>query len=157
MIRNILIGASLLALAACSSGGTPLAPGLTASMDAPGAVLDRNAALNIVNHYRAANGVSPLTEDPGLSEQAAELAQQYARTGTAPNMPEGANAIRVSAGYSTFAETFSGWRNSPKDAAALIDPRSVRAGIGVYSDPSSEYGVHWVMIFAPAAQTASAQ
>ncbi|MHB1111340.1 MAG: CAP domain-containing protein, partial [Devosia sp.] len=65
---------------------------------------------------------------------------------TAPKLPDGAVAMRVSAGYATFAETFSGWRNSPADAQALTDKAATRAGVGVGYGANSTYGVYWVLI-----------
>ncbi len=54
--------------------------------------------------------------------------------------------IRYSAGYFTFAETFSGWRNSPQDAPALTDRSATRAGVAAVYDAASPYGVYWVIV-----------
>lgn len=135
-----------LALTACAPQG--LAPGLVARMDAPGARLDRAEALNIVNQYRATRGARPLRIDENLNTQAQTLAAQYASSGSAPKKPEGTGSMRVSAGYPTFAETFSGWRSTETDAAALLDPASTIAGIGVAYAGSSTYGTHWVILFS---------
>jgi uncharacterized protein YkwD len=144
-----------LSLAACTGAGT-LAPGLTARMDAPGATLDRASALNIVNQFRATRGAHALVADAALDARAQALATEYATTGTAPRNSGEAAAIRVSAGYADFAETFSGWRNSEADARALIDPAHTRAGIGVAYTPNSAYGVHWVMLFGTGLAVAAA-
>lgn len=157
MIRIALALAVVIPLAACSSGGGGLAPGLAQRMDAPGAQLDRREVLNIVNQFRHSHGIAPLMADTALDSEAQSLAQRYAATGTAPQTPQTASAMRVSAGYPNFAETFSGWRNSPRDADALLDAQNTRAGIGVAADPNSTYGVHWVMLFAGPSTTASAQ
>jgi len=139
-------------LGACSfgggGGGGGIAPGLVARMDAPGAALDKNASIGILNQYRATAGAQPLRLDAGLDATAQALANEYAQTGTAPKTPSGATTIRVSAGYSTFAETFSGWRNSPDDARVLADHNLGRAGIGVAYSPNSGYGVYWVLVLA---------
>jgi uncharacterized protein YkwD len=133
-------------LSACSAGGGGLSAGLTARMDQPGASLNRAEALGIVNHYRSTVGSAALTADAGLDATAQKLAADYASSGAAPLMPEGAAAMRVSAGYGTFAETFSGWRNSPADAQALADTRANRAGLGVAYNANSTYGVYWVLV-----------
>ncbi|GGF44622.1 hypothetical protein GCM10011321_38910 [Youhaiella tibetensis] len=149
-----VLAATLVAalLGACSfgggGGGGSIAPGLVARMDTPGATLDKTASLGIVNQYRATAGAGPLRLDPGLDATAQALANEYARTGTAPKTPSGARTIRVSAGYANFAETFSGWRNSPDDARVLADPTLGRAGLGVAYDPNSGYGVYWVLVLA---------
>jgi hypothetical protein len=141
----LLIG---VAVASCGEEAGGLAPGLVAQMDAPGANLDRASAIGIVNQYRATVGAKALTDDTSLDATAQSLASQYASTGTAPKLPPGATAIRVSAGYNTFAETFSGWRNSPADASALATATATRAGIATIYDPKSTYGIYWVLVLA---------
>lgn len=144
-----LAAAALVALTitACSSGGgAPLSSGLTARMDQPGANLNRAEATGILNAYRTTTGSPALAADAGLDTSAQALAAAYAQSGTAPKLPEGAVAMRVSAGYATFAETFSGWRNSPADAQVLSDKAATRAGLGVAYNSSSTYGVYWVLV-----------
>lgn len=149
-ILPLLALAAGVALAACSMGGPSsaglaLAPGLSARMDQPGAQLDRGQALSIINAYRATNGLPALTADPGLDGTAQALASQYAQTNTPPKTPQDLTVMKLSAGYSTFAETFSGWRNNPADAAGLR-ANATRAGIAMAFNPTSAYGVHWVVI-----------
>lgn len=140
-------GLAALALAACSpGGGGALSAGLTQRMDQPGASLNTAEAIGIINHLRGASGVAPVTEDAGLNGSAQALATAYAKTGTTPKLPATLVVIRTSAGYGDFAETFSGWRNSPADAAGLTERSASKAGIGVAYDPSSTYGVYWVLL-----------
>jgi uncharacterized protein YkwD len=139
--------ALLTVLGACSpGGGGALSTGLTARMDQPGAQLDRAEALGIINHYRAVSGAPPLRADAGLDSEAQQLAAAYAQSGTAPRRPGEIAVMRVSAGYANFADTFSGWRNSPADAAALAQVGTSRAGIAVAYNDNSTYGVHWVLL-----------
>jgi len=139
-----------LALAGCASfgggGGGGLAPGLTARMDVAGASLDRAQALSLVNGYRASVGAPPLAADAALDTQAQALAGQYAASGNLPPRPANAVDVRFSAGYQTFAETFSGWRNSSADAAILASRNATRAGLAVVHNPTSNYGVYWVLV-----------
>jgi hypothetical protein len=143
---------AVLALAGCmgmdSGGGGALPAGLTAGMDAPGASLDRATAIAVLNQYRATTGAAQLSEDAALDTQAQTLAAAYARTGKAPALPGGLLGLRASAGYVNFAETFSGWRNSPADAAVLGNPSAHRAGLAVTYDPNSTYGVYWILVLA---------
>ncbi len=142
----MVIGASVL-LAACNSApSTGLAPGLTAAMDQPGAQLDRSAALGLINQFRATRGAPGLAGDPSLDAQAEALARQYAETGAAPAKPLGSATIQVSAGYTRFADTFSGWRNSGDGANALAMPTAQRAGLAVVNAPNSAYGTYWVLL-----------
>jgi uncharacterized protein YkwD len=155
-LRIAALGLTLatgLIVAGCSSfgGGGPapagLASGLTARMDQPGAQLNRAQAVDLVNAYRATRGVGALRSDAGLDGTAQALANQYAQTGNAPGTPAGMTVMKLSAGYADFANTFSGWRNSPADAAGLAVPAS-RAGVAVAFNPSSSYGVYWVLVLA---------
>ena len=138
-----------LAIAACSMGGASapiaLSPGLSARMDQPGASLDRAQAIDMINAYRATNGLPALTSDPALDGTAQALANQYAQTGTPPRAPQELTVMKLSAGYATFAETFSGWRNSPADAVAL-KATAGKAGIAMAYNAASTYGVHWVLV-----------
>jgi uncharacterized protein YkwD len=146
--------AATLALAGCASFGgggggatspTALAPGLSARMDQPNAVLDSQQAIGLINAYRASNNVPPLTVDAGLNGTAQALASQYAQTNVAPSKPQALTQMKLSAGYNTFANTFSGWRNNPADAVALLAPAS-KAGVAVAFNPSSSYGIYWVLV-----------
>ncbi len=140
-------GLLTLALGGCMGGSAgALAPGLAARMDQPGASLDRATALGMLNGYRSTTGTPALAADAGLDTNAQALAAAYASTGTAPKLPAGAVAMRVSAGYATFAETFSGWRNSPADAQVLASSAATRAGLGVAYNAGSTYGVYWVLV-----------
>ncbi|SEQ30213.1 Cysteine-rich secretory protein family protein [Devosia sp. YR412] len=152
----ILPLATLLAaatLAACSMGGMAgggsttagaLSQGLSARMDQPGATLNRAEAIGLINAYRATNGLPALVSDTALDGTAQALANQYAQTGTPPGSPQGLT-MKLSAGYATFAETFSGWRNSPADAAGLR-ANATKAGVAVMFNPSSSYGIYWVLV-----------
>lgn len=116
-------------------------------MDAPGARLDRVEAIRIINQFRATTNARPLRIDQGLNTQAQTLAASYASSGKAPKKPATVNAMRVSAGYPSFAETFSGWRSTNADAAALLDPTNTNVGLGVAYSGNSTYGTHWVILF----------
>ena len=147
--------AATVTLAACSMGGfggsggssasIPLAPGLSARMDQPGASLDRAQAVAMINAYRATNGLPALSSDGGLDGSAQALANQYASTGNPPATPQELAGMKLSAGYATFAETFSGWRNNPADAAAMTT-NATRAGIAVSYNAGSTYGTYWVLV-----------
>lgn len=139
-----------LAISACSMGGASttsiaLAPGLSARMDQPGASLDKAQAIDIINAYRATKGLPALISDPALDGTAQVLANQYAQTNTPPKTPQDLVVMKLSAGYATFAETFSGWRNNPADAAGLT-ANATRAGVAVAFNQGSSYGIHWVLV-----------
>lgn len=137
-----------LSLAACAPTGG-LAPGLVARMDATGAKLDAEAALGLINHLRTSRSAPVLVHDPALEAAAAQAAKAYAANGRSPKRPDTAGAILTSAGYLTFAETFSGWRASEVDTKALAEPEMRRAGLAVRADSASEFGTYWVLLMAP--------
>lgn len=146
VLFRALPAALVLLLAACSTGGGALAPGLAQRMDTQGARLDRATALGVINQYRASVGAGAVTEDAALDATADQLVAQYSKGGTQPPKPAGVLDIRYSAGYFTFAETFSGWRNSPSDAPALADKATTKAGVAAIYDANSGYGVYWVLL-----------
>lgn len=153
--RHILFPALAIAvtalLAGCSSftpgSASPaaLAPALSARMDQPNARLDSVQAINLVNAYRATRNLPPLVADAGLNGTAQALASQYAQTNIAPTKPQALVQMKLSAGYATFAETFSGWRNNAADAVGLAAP-ATKAGLAVAYNPTSSYGIYWVLV-----------
>lgn len=150
--RPLLLASAALALvlAGCSSFGPPASPGalsagLSARMDQPNATLDSQQAIGLINAYRSTRNMPPLVADAGLNGTAQALASQYAQTGTAPSKPQALAQMKLSAGYATFAETFSGWRNNAADAAGLAAP-ATKAGVAVAYNPSSSYGIYWVLV-----------
>ena len=145
-VLRLAIALTLTALLAACSGGGGLPEGLSQGMDKPGAQLNRADAFNIINQYRTSVGAGPLTDDPTLDAAAQAAVEAYAKTGRQTPKPEGTVQIRYSAGYANFADTFSGWRNSPQDAPALTDKTATRGGLAVTYEANSPYGVYWTMI-----------
>lgn len=147
LARIALVAALSAGLAACSmGGGGQLSAGLSAPMNQPGAKLNRVEALFLLNDFRRAQGAADVRGDTVLDGTAQALATNYAKSGAQPALPTGAVVMRLSAGYTTFAEVFSGWRAVPADAGAIADPTAKRAGLGVAYDPNSTHGVYWVLV-----------
>lgn len=143
-----LLAALVLSACSMSGGGSSpgaLAPALSARMDQPGARLDQAEAIGMINAYRATAGLPALVPDAALEGTAQVLANQYAQTGNPPRTPQGLAGMKLSAGYATFAETFSGWRNNPADAAGLR-ANAGKAGLAMAFNPASSYGIHWVLV-----------
>lgn len=147
----VLAVATTLFLAGCSSFGggsaspAALSPALSARMDQPNARLDSVQAIDLVNAYRATRNMPPLVADAGLNGTAQALASQYVQTNVAPTKPQALSQMKLSAGYASFAETFSGWRNNAADAVGLTAQGS-KAGVAVAYNPTSSYGVYWVLV-----------
>jgi uncharacterized protein YkwD len=126
-----------------------------------GASLDQGAALSLVNGHRSKAGLAPLKLDPALSAEARQQAVYVASSDTstwgqvpvfAVRRSSGTGSTfrleRVSAGYRTLAEAFSGWRDSPKHNELMLAPQAKTLGIAAVDRPGTKYRVYWVMIVA---------
>lgn len=163
LARGAAIALIALALAGC--GETPTAkPAFYTDLARAGASLDANDAAATINLYRKNNGLSQVALDPGLTT----LAQAYARDladaaargeqirpdgklGTrlaAAGHPGAAAKENVSAGYYTFAEAFSGWRDSERHRATMLMADASSMGIAAVYVPGSKYKVYWVLVLA---------
>ena len=156
MQRNLglmlLVG---LGVAACSTGPQPEVSAIYTRLDKSGSTLDTSAALSMINAYRQSKRLAPLSEDQSLSSEAATIASRAAREdkstfGEMPDMAQGATAsarfLRVSAGYYSVAEAFSGWRGVPQHDAAMLAPNATRLGIATALAPNAKYKVYWTLI-----------
>lgn len=156
-LRPVLLAAALAALAGCNPD-TPATtqPTFYQRLD-EGASLDQATALSMINAHRARTGLAPLTLDAGLSQEARRRAASVAETDTStwgetPVVAASASAgsaqrlERVSAGYRTFAEAFSGWRDSPQHNKVMLSPSGRRLGIAAVDRPGTKYRVYWGLI-----------
>ena len=144
-----------LGLAACTPTPQPEMSAIYKRLDKSGATLDTVAALAMVNAYRQSKRLAPLSEDGALSSEAATIASTAAREdkstfGQMPDIAQGANGstriTRVSAGYYTVAEAFSGWRGVPQHDEAMLAPNATRLGIATALAPNAKYKVYWTLI-----------
>jgi uncharacterized protein YkwD len=126
--------------------------------------VDAATAAQMISQYRVNNGLSPVTPDPRLTAIAKSQADAMAAAGNvkaslAPNQqlatrmasigePKTAAAENVSAGYRTFAEAFSGWRESPKHNQVLLTADATRLGIATTYAPNAKHKVFWSLIMA---------
>lgn len=144
-----------LGLAACSTSQAPETSAIYARLDKSGSAIDSAAALSMINAYRQSKRLAPLAEDQALSSEAATIASTAAREdkstfGEMPDMAQGASGatriVRVSAGYYTVAEAFSGWRGVPQHDAAMLSPNATRLGIATALAQNAKYKVYWTLI-----------
>jgi uncharacterized protein YkwD len=163
--RRAALSATLLALGAAGLAAcTPepvseTTPSFYRRLD-EGAPLDAQAALSFINGHRARSGLAPLALDPALSAEARRRAASVAETDTStwgetPSVgvqkaSAGASLRleRVSAGYRTVAEAFSGWRDSPQHNKVMLAPSATRLGIAAVDRPGTKYRVYWDLIVA---------
>lgn len=157
--RWLLLAPAAMALQACVDTRAPSGdvPSFYRRID-EGFPLDEAAALSLVNGHRARNGLGPLALDPALSAQARQRAGSVAETDTSTwgEVPKVSRAAagqgsatrreRVSAGYRTLAEAFSGWRDSAPHNAVLLERSATRLGIAAVDRPGTKYRVYWAII-----------
>ncbi|MCZ8099969.1 MAG: CAP domain-containing protein [Alsobacter sp.] len=157
--RLLILGPLVFGMSACVESRAPSGdvPTFYRRID-EGAPLDEQAALSLVNAHRARNGAGPLALDPALGAQARRRAASVAETDTStwgevPKVTPAAAAQggavrreRVSAGYRTLAEAFSGWRDSPPHNAVLLERAGTRFGIAAVDRPGTKYRVYWAII-----------
>jgi len=133
-------------------------------LDVAGRALDAASSIAMINEYRRGKGLPMLTLDPVLGRLAQEQAlwmgsRDQVRTSLerdralttrlkTAGVAAGVADENVSAGYRTFAEAFSGWRESKPHNAVMLNPKATRAGIATSYQPTSKYQVFWSLIVA---------
>ncbi len=149
------------ALAACSR--TPVSqpqPAFYQRLDQTGGAVDPATSLSMINQYRGNNGLAPLTWDPALARVAQGQVERMAAADKVLSVEEArldgdlARAgigyrsflANFSAGYRTFAEAFSGWRESKVHNATMLAPRATRVGLATGQAPHSKYKIFWTMV-----------
>jgi uncharacterized protein YkwD len=153
----------LLALGGCAADVTTIEqPSMYASMAAPGARLDLQAAASMISLYRQNNGLGAVVVDPELTKLAEQQSQAMAGQNkldhdvkaplakrlNASGYPASAAVENVSAGYHTLAEAFSGWRDSPPHRANMLKNGVTKLGIAASYAPNTKYKVFWTLILA---------
>lgn len=152
-----------LALAACVGERTQTPPFYQDLARTDGQV-DAATAAQMISQYRINNGLSPVAPDAQLSAIAQTQADAMAAAGSvqaslAPGQqlaarmatigePKTAAAENVSAGYRTFAEAFSGWRESPKHNQVLLTKDATRLGIATAYSSTAKHKVFWSLVMA---------
>lgn len=154
----------VLGLAACAEPPAPAKPAFYTDLSRGGAQLDRVDASRTINLFRANNGLPPVVLDDRLNALAEAYAgdlAEAARRGS-PIRPDGklpqrlgANGYpdakareNVSAGYHTFAEAFSGWRESRQHRETMLMADARTMGIAAVHLPGTKYRVYWVLVLA---------
>jgi uncharacterized protein YkwD len=155
--------ASLL-LSGCNAATAPKsAPpvlGMYRNLAEPDARIDAETAAEMISSYRRKSGLKPVVLDPtlmGLAEAEADAMAASARPASADAVKARASAAgfrapsaNLSAGYQTWAEAFSGWRESKSHDAVMLDARADRMGIATAYAPGTKYRVFWALVVADA-------
>lgn len=150
-------------LAACSTVREPgPTPPFYDRLDLSGHQVDGPSSLSMINQYRGNNGLRPLRWNPVLTQVARQAADRMAAAGkvlSADDVRLGdalmASGYRykvytanLSAGYRTFAEAFSGWRELKENNAHMLDGRATEIGLATANVPGSKYQVFWALVVA---------
>jgi uncharacterized protein YkwD/uncharacterized protein YraI len=123
--------------------------------------------LALINDYRAASGLRPLSLSSSLSSAAAYHSVDMAANGylahtlldgtTVPqNMANfgyegGTHGENIAAGTETSAEAMQTWQGSAEHNANMLNASFGAIGIGRAYDPNSQYGWYWTTIFGDVA------
>jgi uncharacterized protein YkwD len=160
-----LLGSAVV-LAACASQPVRVerTPPFYQRLDVAGRGLDPASSIAMINEYRRGKGLPTLAIDPSLARLAQEQATWMGSRDQVRTSLDKARALptrlkaagvavaaadeNVSAGYRTFAEAFSGWRESKPHNAVMLHPRATRVGIATSYQPTSKYQVFWSLIVA---------
>lgn len=161
VIASVVVTAAV--LAGCARSPAPPAehtPPFYERLDISGRAVDPESSLSMINLYRANNGLQPLIWDPALariaqaqtdemgrldrvhSTEEAQLPAEFSRAG----IGYASYLANFTAGYRTFAEAFSGWRESKMHNATLLAPRATRVGLATSYVPNSKYKIYWTLV-----------
>lgn len=125
--------------------------------------------LTLINNYRAANGLGPLTLSGSLSNASEghswDMAVHNYFSHTSQDGRTYVDRIRnagygyntwlgenIAAGYTSADSVFNAWRNSPGHNANMLNPNYHAIGIGRYYAGGSTYGWYWTTDFGGVAE-----
>jgi hypothetical protein len=133
---------------------------------------EQAAFLELINGYRAQNGLAVLGLDSNLQAAALWLSQDMGskkyfshtdslgRSASQRMTDFGYTAStrgeNIAAGYATAAAVMQGWKNSPGHNANMLNAAYRAIGIGLAYAPDSPYGWYWTTDFGSVVQNAPA-
>lgn len=140
----------------------------TARAAATKGTVDVNAAMRLINEYRASRSLNPLSIDEKLmniaaihSERMASMdrmahvlpgegsfPQRIAAGGFASSMA----AENVAAGQDSLQEVFDAWRRSPGHNANMLLAGVSRMGIALAIQPGGRYHTYWTLVLGEPAR-----
>jgi uncharacterized protein YkwD len=147
---------------AFSSGAQPASQKTTQTAFGQG--LDPDEALRLINEYRTAKGVGPLSLDPQATHAAEVLAKDMAAhdrmSHTGPGKQDVGKRLlaagynfsvaseNVGVGQTTVEETVNGWKASKANSRNMLLANAAHIGIAYESRPSSQHKTFWVLVVA---------
>jgi uncharacterized protein YkwD/uncharacterized protein YraI len=162
-----------LALSFRTTMALPVSPVLLTTTSGYCADAEENAFLQLINQYRAANGLGQLTHTQTLAAAAehhsvdmaaknyfshtmldgTSVPQNIANHGYSDGSTWGEN---IAAGNANAAATFEQWRKSPGHNANMLNPSFGAIGIGRAYGAGSTYGTYWTTVFGATSDGAAA-
>lgn len=135
-------------------------------------VLDPQQAAQMINSYRAENGLPPLRLNPQLSQAAyahsqdlsqndrishfgsdgSDTLQRVRRTGYNPRL----TAENVGTGQKSLREVITGWKNSSDHNANLLLADAQEMGIAMVHNPDTKFKTFWTMVLGSQRSVATA-
>ncbi len=122
-----------------------------------------NEVLRIVNGYRAAEGIAPLTLNENLTIMSCARAEEIAWSGNHEHTRPGLKSFKtifkeagyesglagenIGWGYATPEAVCQAWKNSPTHYKNIMDPRFTQIGIGVAADADPRAKYCWTQHF----------
>lgn len=159
---GLLIGTLAAVLASCAEAPTPAPsrPAFYNNLELPTSRLDVQDAVRVISTYRVSNGLNPVQIDPALvvlaqnhaNAQASankvghEVGGSFASRVKSLNSTRSVSVENVSAGYRSFAEAFSGWRDSKRHNENLLNKKVRRFGIAKAVNSNSKFKVFWTLV-----------
>jgi uncharacterized protein YkwD len=147
---------------AFSSGAQPVSQKLAQSTSGTG--LDQDEALRLINGYRAAKGLSPVSIDPQATQAAEVLARDMAAHDRMSHSGPGGQDVgkrllaagynfsvaseNVGVGQTTIEETIDGWKASAGNRRNMLLASATHIGIAYESRPDSRHKTFWVLVVA---------
>jgi uncharacterized protein YkwD len=140
--------------------------GALADRDYTGTTLDPGRARDLINQYRAENGLKPLRLNTALTDAAKEHSRDLAkwdrishygsdgsnpwdrvkRTGYKPKLA----AENVGTGQASFDEVLRGWKESPGHNKNLLLSDAREMGLALVQDPKTEFKSFWTLVIGSA-------
>lgn len=136
--------------------------GALSDRDYSGTALDPKRARDLINQYRAENGLKPLRLNASLTDAAKEHSRDLAkwdrishygsdgsnpwdrvkRTGYKPRVA----AENVGTGQASFDEVLKGWKESPGHNKNLLLADGREMGLALVQDPKTEFKSFWTLV-----------
>ncbi|GAB3597104.1 Cysteine-rich secretory protein family protein [Corynebacterium faecale] len=116
---------------------------------------DARYVLDLINAYRAENGLRPVALDGGFANGAGQWAQYLADSGMGPHHPEGGNFWEAVAYANSAEQAMQSWKNSPPHNRILLESQISHGAVGLAVRPNGQQVFVFRGLWEPANATNS--